>query len=200
MVMKVAPLLFGALVFASLGCGKEEATGPNTPMGDSAPAFTSDMKSFLVGTWSPIEDGAVNLNKKWVFAADGTFIFHTEDPWRAAGKWDVVENQVSLQYLTLDGLSWADAQAKVQQEESGGSQAAIATALGMRWVFEDLPKMMRLILDDDKKHMKFSNQVEEDPPADDSGQNPGGVSDPNLPDVQGLSLDDFFTVQIERLK
>lgn len=196
--MKACAVISALALLGLIGCGPKEEVPE--PMGDAAPAFSGDMKTFMVGSWSPIEGGSVNLNKRWIFSGDGTFIFHTEDPWRAAGKWEVADNRVTLQYLTLDGLAWNDAHAKVQQEESGGGQAAIATALGMRWVFEDLPKMAWIILDDDKKHMKFANPAAEEPePTQD--QNPsGGMSDPNLPQDESFSLDDVMSIQIERLK
>lgn len=196
---KLGVLTMVGFALIAAGCGGEKSDGePNTPMGDSAPAFASDMKAFIIGAWSPVEMGDVNLNKKWIFKEDGTFIFHTEDPWRAQGTWSVVENQVGLEYKTMDGVPWAEAQAKVQKAEEGGGQAAIAEALGMRWVFEDLPSMMRIILDDDKKHLKFSNASAEPEPEPPAGT--GAPTDPNIPDMGSFDLDDLRSIQIERLK
>lgn len=192
--------MIGILALAA-GCGSDGDGEPNLPMGETAPAFANDMKTFIVGAWSPVEMGDINLNKKWIFKEDGTFIFHTEDPWRAEGTWTVQDNQVGVQYTKIDGVPWVEAQTKVQKNEEGGSQGAIAEALGMRWVFEDLPKLQRIIIDEDKKHLKFSNETVEPEEEPNPGTGtPPTTADANLPDMGGFDLDSLRSVQIERLK
>lgn len=201
---RISLLLFPVLLALS-GCGKPEGDGePNTPMGDAAPGYSGDFKTFLPGTWCAVEDGAVNRNKKWIFKADGTFVFHTEDPWRAGGKWTVNDRVVMLEYVTMDGLPWNDARAKLQKEAEGGGQAAVAESLGMEWYFDKMPNTWdAMVVDADKKHMLMSRTPVDDKPAENQNADPnaqGGEGGQGMPDMGALMSQMGSSVQLERLK
>jgi hypothetical protein len=182
--------------FAAISCGPKDGGTPSTPMGDSAPEFSGDLKTFTVGYWNESIGGEANPNRTWIFKDDGTFVFHTEDDWRAGGTWTVTDNVVMLDYKTMDGMSWTDARAKAQQEEEGGSQGAVARSIGMEWVWTKLPDMNKFKLAEDKKRLEYWNGIQEQP---DQPQ------DPNAPPADtGMDLGSMMSgikpFELERLK
>ncbi len=184
------------------GCGSKASDGPSAPMGDGSPAFAGDLKTFPVGTWCAVEEGSTNLNKRWIFKGDGTFVFHTEDEWRAGGKWTVNDRVIMLEYVTMDGLPWNDARAKVQKAAEGGGQGAVAESLGMEWYFDKMPNQWdSLVIDEDKKHMVFSRTPVDDKPAEPDPNAP--PADPNAaPDLSSIDINSIMGsgVQLERMK
>lgn len=209
--MKQISALFiaAALTLAVAGCGpKDPSAGePSAAMGAKAPTFSGDLKKFVVGAWSPIEDGTLYAEKKWIFKEDGTFVYHGKAAWRVAGKWSINQTQVDLQYLTMDGVPWQKAYDTMKKGEEGGTQAGLAEALAMEKVYENLPKLAIIIVDEDKKHLAFSTG-ETDNSSAQSGSpapDPGAAADPNAtpsastPDL-GAMMKTMSTIQLERLE
>lgn len=189
-----------AVTITAISCGPKDST-PVTPMGDEAPAYSSDLKAFAVGHWNAVEGGSVNPNKTWIFKEDGSFIMHTEDDWRAAGTWTVTDDVVMLKYETLDGKTFAAAQEEVKKAEEGGGQGAVARALGMEWVFSKLPEMSRFVVAEDKKHLEYWNGIQrnKEPQQDPTGLPGDTIPADALEDLGGM-MNGIMPFELERLK
>lgn len=179
------------LLLLLAGCNKSDEK-VLAPMGDAAPALGSagktDMQSFVVGDWCYIDDtGAPVTTTTYSFTSDGKFKCGGEqDHWTSTGTWTANGNVVSLTYETMKGKPLEDFRAEYKKDEEGGGQVAVRRALLYDGLFDLLAKQNALWVDEDQKHLVFSDPSQRiDPNAGNGGGEMGGLAD-MLKDKSGL--------------
>jgi hypothetical protein len=170
-----------ALFALVVGCtGKPKKVwveDPNPPVFGSTEA-TKTWPGFLEGKWGVktminmehakndlklggVADQIANeeITDTITFKADGTFKMHIKMVgWVPAGTYAGNANSLSLTFTTIDGKPIQEMDAKVKKDEEGGTQGAIATALGYEGMRASINRMSSYVLSADGKYLHFPVQ------------------------------------------
>ncbi len=168
-------VVFTALLLA--GC--KPAEPEIAAMGDASPAFgTGDktsLQTFIVGRWCAVSgDGEAHPGRYYDFKSDGTFESGDKgQDWVAGGKWTVNGDNASLEYTKMKGKGFEEYRAEYKKAEETGVQMAVARALVMDGVYDELARLTGVWVDEDKKHLSFSApQPPQQPDAAAANQDP----------------------------
>lgn len=182
--MKLSPALCVVAFLLALGCKKGDET-IIAPLGDGAPSMAQGqtLAAFMPGRWC-LNDPMAGIQPKryYEFKADGTFDFGVEGGiWKGTGKWATSADSAMVDYLTINGKPIYEFQSEYKKKEETGVQNEVARAVIFDQLFDSLPRMQVVWLDEDRKQLTFSRPL---PTSSEGG--PGNLSE--LMKMSGLRL------------